>query len=275
MTIESVAVRSGLRRIAPGAALVLTIGAAGVAAATAGTRAADASESAARAAADDSVNATAVLAAVRGESALACSLTSRALENRWGSSHHLGGPDAAALDDPQAAAFDWAMSERSAGTALALLRRAMSDRDACVRRTAAELVGRGEARDLAADLRSELGASDATVRETAVLALGYAAESTAEPALSRASADAEPRVRRTVAWALGRSGNGAAATSLLRMIHDADAMVRVNAALSLGALSVDAAVAPLSGVLSSDPDARVRRAAAAALGRMDNTRSKP
>ena len=276
MTIESDTVRSGARAIAPRAALVLAAAFGSFVVSTACMRQADASESARRAAADDSVNASAVLAAVRGESPLACSFTSRALENRWGTRHHLGGPDAATLDDAQAAAFDWAMSVQSTATAIPVLRRAMSDPDACVRRTAAQLVGRLGGRDLPDQLRPELGASDATRRETAVLALGYAEDTSAVAALARVAADAEPRVRRTVAWALGRSRRSEAAIeALLRMIRDGDAMVRVNAALSLGALSAVSAIEPLSARLSSDPDARVRRAAAAALGQIDNTRSKP
>ena len=275
MTIESVTVRSGRRSIAPRAELALVIAILSLAAASACTRDASANESARRAEIDDSVNAIAVLAAVQGESPLACSFTSRALENRWGAPHRLGGPDVATLDVAQAAAFDWAMSERMTAVVLPVLRRAMSDADACVRRTAAQLVGRVGGGDLADQLRAELGSSDATRRETAVLALGYAADTSAVPALARATSDAEPRVRRTAAWALGRSRSEAATAPLLRMIRDADAMVRVNAALSLGGLSAASAVVPLTDLLSSDSDARVRRAAAGALGQIDNTRSKP
>jgi HEAT repeat protein len=129
--------------------------------------------------------------------------------------------------------------------------------------------------DLANELLSELTGPDPTRRETAVLALGYSADSASEPALARAASDAEPRVRRTVAWALGRTRNEDAAATLLRMLRDADPLVRVNAALSLGALSAGPAVEPLSGLLASDGDARVRRAAAAALGQIDNSRNKP
>lgn len=274
MTIESGTVRSGARWIAPRAALVLvvTLGSLGAAACT---RDANASEAVTQAA-DDSANVSGVLTAVRGESPLACSFTSRALENRWGTRRQLGGPDVATLDNAQAAAFDWAMSGQSTEAVMPVLRRAMSDPDACVRRTAAQLVGRVRGGKVADELRSELGSSDAMRRETAVLALGYAEDTSAVPALTQAASDAEPRVRRTAAWALGRSKRSDAATAvLLRMIRDSDAMVRVNAELSLGALSAASAVEPLTERLASDPDARVRRAAAAALGQIDNTRSKP
>lgn len=218
---------------------------------------------------DDSTNAAAILAAVRGESPLACSLTARTLENGWGSPHRLGGPDAAALNDADAAAFDWVVDRRISSDVLPLLRRAMGDADACVRRTAALLVGRVGGNDLGDQLRSELSAPDATRREMAVLALGYAGEKTTEPALASAARDAEPRVRRTAAWALGRTDNDAAVQPLMGMLRDADAMVRVNAALSLGSLSAGPAIDPLSALLSSDGDPRVRRAAAAALGQID------
>ncbi len=272
MTIESAAVRSGTRRIAPRAAFALGVTvvtfAAAVTACAMEARGARAPQSAA----DDSVSATAVLGAVRGESPLACSLTARTVENRWGSQHHLGGPDAAALDDAQAAAFDWVMTSRANEIdVLPLLERAMGDADACVRRIAAQLVGRVGGAQLAGQLHADLTAADATRREMAVLALGYAGEKSAEPALAGIVKDAEPRVRRTTAWALGRTDNQAADSPLMSMLRDADPMVRVNAALSLGELEASAAINALSDLLASDHDARVRRAAAAALGEMDKS----
>ena len=268
MKIQSESVRSGVRRIAPRAALAL--GVAVVALVGAVTACAmEARGERGPSAADDSVSAAAVLAAVRGEPPLACSFTARTFENRWGSPHRLGGPDAAALDDAQASAFDWAMGDRISTDVLPMLQRAMGDADACVRRIAAQLVGRIGGKDLADRLRSELTATDATRREMAVLALGYSGEKTSESALASVATDAEPRVRRTAAWALGRTDNDAAVSPLVGMLRDADAMVRVNAALSLGSLSATVAVDPLSSLLASDGDPRVRRAAAAALGQID------
>ena len=275
MTIERKMVRSAVRPVAPRPVLarIVAVGAL-VAAIGACAVEVSAGESAERAAPEDSASARAILAAVRGESPLACSIAARALENRWGRPHHLGGPDAAALDDDGASAFDWAMSERVMNDVLPLLRGAMSDPDACVRRTAAQLIGRVDGKLLVEQLRSELAATNATQREIAALALGYAGGAAIQPALVRVASDVEPRVRRTVAWALGRSESQNAVQPLVTMLRDADPMVRVNAALSLGELSAGAAVAPLSDLLASDRDARVRRAAAAALGQIDDSRSK-
>jgi HEAT repeat protein len=274
MTIERKWARSG-RSVAPRTALALAaVVAAFVVATGACAVEVSAGEFTQRPAADDSASAHAVLTAVRGESPLACGITARALENRWGSQRRLGGPDAAVLDDADAAAFDWAMSGRTVAAVLPELRRAMSDPDACVRRTAAQLVGRVDSKQLVEQLRAEL-AGNATMREVAVLALGYAGGAAAAPALAGAASDAEPRVRRTAAWALGRSNSQDAVRPLVSMLRDADPIVRVNAALSLGELSAAAAVDPLSELLASDRDARVRRAAAAALGQIDDSRSKP
>jgi HEAT repeat protein len=145
----------------------------------------------------------------------------------------------------------------------------MTDPDACVRRVAAALSARVHATDLAIALRSELASSSTDVRETAVLALGYAGKGNAEPALAAAARDADVRVRRLAAWGLGRSDNAAALAPLDRLIGDDDPLVRVNAALAMGSLSRRDAVPVLVGVLRSDRDPHVRRAAAAALGRIE------
>jgi HEAT repeat protein len=219
-------------------------------------------------AAADSTNATAVLSAVRGANPLACALMARALENRWGGSRHLEGPIAASLDEAQASAFGWALTSAPVDAVLPLLRGAMSDPDACVRRMGAALAGRVRGSALARAVAPELESPDANTREAAILALGYAADGRNEARLAVAARDAEPRPRRIAAWALGQTGSRAAVAPLENLLRDADSMVRVNAALALGTLSASDAVPALTAMLASDRDPRARGAAAAALGQI-------
>ena len=217
----------------------------------------------------DTVSVNVVLSSVRGVGPLACSLIGRSLENRWGSRANLGGPDAGVLDSSQSDALGWALTNDSTDDALPLLRRMMGDPDSCVRRTAAHLVSRVRSTRLSQALGPELTSQSAETRETAVLALGYAGRADAESALASAGTDREVRVRRVAAWALGGTNNRAASGPLIPLLRDDDPLVRINAALALGALEAKDAIPALSGALSSDRDPRVRRAAAAALGRME------
>lgn len=215
----------------------------------------------------DTIQAVAVLGAVRGISPLACSLAANALENRWGQ-NHLGGADAALLDSVQSVARTWATSNDAIDDALPVLRRSLSDPDPCARRIAAELLARVENVGLATALRAELASAGAETREAAVLALGYAPRKSNEQALLIAATDRDVRVRRVAGWALGRTGDRAAVSPLSTLLRDDDPIVRVNAALALGSLATKEAVPALTNALAGDRDARVRRAAAAALGRI-------
>ena len=122
--------------------------------------------------------------------------------------------------------------------------------------------------NLATLLAGELSSVDLNTREAAVLSLGHFGRPTAEPALSIAAKDRELRVRRAAAWALGQTDNRAATAPLSGLLSDEDSIVRINAALSLGALEAKDAIPALANLLARDRDPGVRRAAAAALGRM-------
>ena len=71
--------------------------------------------------------------------------------------------------------------------------------------------------------------------------------------------------RRQSVLALAQSRDVQSASKLLEAISDKDPMTRTLAVQGLGTLKVAAAVAPLSGLLASDPYPEVRQAAASSL----------
>jgi len=105
---------------------------------------------------------------------------------------------------------------------------------ACVRRTAAILLGESEVPSARAALRTALGNSDALVREAGALGLGIAADTAEVGRLRAALGDRDPGVVRLAAWALGRSGPGPAAKELVALLKSRDPEVRRAAAWALG-----------------------------------------
>lgn len=77
---------------------------------------------------------------------------------------------------------------------------------------------------------------------------------------------ADPTVRARAAWALGRIGGAAVGPALTHAVSDPTPDVRIQAAYALRRVDGAAAVPALAGLLLSDPEARVRRAAASSLG---------
>lgn len=105
---------------------------------------------------------------------------------------------------------------------------------ACVRRTAAVLLGESEAPSARAALRTALGNADALVREAAALGLGIAADSADVARLRTVLGDRDPGVVRLAAWALGRAGPAPAAKELVALLKHRDPEVRRAAAWALG-----------------------------------------
>src|SRR5690606_32762127 len=79
-------------------------------------------------------------------------------------------------------------------------------------------------------------------------------------------------VRVALAWALGRVGDADHVPALVRMLEASGGSAAVVTADALGEIGTDAAVEALIGALF-EPDAAVRRAAAAALRRASVGRS--
>jgi hypothetical protein len=214
----------------------------------------------------DSASVRAFLAKVRGIDPTICALMSRSIGNRWGGWYGLDaiGPYGSAADDRL---LSWLDRAEIARELVPILRIALADNDACVRRTAAQLLGRTRSVDLAVELRNELAAPEATTREAALIALGhFDRPSVLEPARS-ALRDADANVRIAAAWVLGMLEGAEASVALMATANDADMRVRSTVAWALGEIEHTDAIPTLVRLLE-DRDAQVRRAAAAALGRI-------
>ncbi|MGH7469927.1 MAG: HEAT repeat domain-containing protein, partial [Longimicrobiales bacterium] len=185
----------------------------------------------------DSNQVRALLDRVSGLDPTICHLLGRSLGNRWGSWY------GSVLIDPQSAAtseplLTWLDNADIEARHVPALRTALSHADACVRRTAAQLIGRARVPDLTPLLRGELNSGNRGTREAALIALGHFDKpSSYEPA---------------------RDG-----------LRDVDVSVRVAAAWALGQLERREAVDALSDV-ARDPDVRIRRTVAWALGAIEN-----
>ena len=272
MTSKALLARAGKVGPAPLGAIVLALtGRARLAATTmhANPPAPDGLDQALEAAAQQAEHATALLDAVRGAHPLTCRLTTRALENRWGSMH-AGMPGPESIGAAGDTAFEWAVSGVVGPALVPLLRSSLADADGCVRRVAAALLGHADVPALGAELRAELASASATTRAGALLAIGHAGKPADVGPAAAALSDPDPAVKLAAIWALGMIGDPAAVQPLNRMLEERDPTLRAAAALSLGQTESTEAIPALAALLGEDGDARVRRAAAAALGQIDH-----
>jgi HEAT repeat protein len=176
-----------------------------------------------------------VLAAARGAAPLLCDLVALVLDGRYGWHDDAPEPSVGRSEDPRIrAALTWTREPEGAGD-VAAVRSALGDADACVRRTAARLLGRsGDARALDA-LREALAAPDPASREAGALGLGIAEDESTLRDLLPVLRDDEVAVRVAAAWALGRIEDPAAIEPLVaRLQDDREPRVRAAAAWALG-----------------------------------------
>lgn len=173
------------------------------------------------------------LAAVRGAGPVACELIVRTVGRGWG----WGGDR---VPDAESAVIEqvrWATERRDDPAGVPVLRAGLEDTDACVRRASARLLGSTRHPSAADALVGALQSANATTRQLAAVGLGYAERTeTVDP--------------------------------LLGVLRDREASVRAAAAWALGSIEDRRAVEPLTRLLAEDPDPRVRRAAAEALGQI-------
>jgi hypothetical protein len=274
MKLEMLKLRAGYRRSAVRGTLVLVLGAAALSAAKTMradtshdgwiTRAADGA--AGSDPAQEAQHAAALIAGMRGASPIACRLATRSLQNGWGRGGFVGPESIGEAGD---AVFDWAVSREISAATIPQLRGYLADPDACVRHTAAALLGRTRVNSVADELRSELSRANAATREAALLAVGYAGKKADAQAASALLKDAEPAVKLASIWALGMIGDTRSVQPLIAILKDSDAAMRASAAFALGQIESADAIPALASLLGSDTDARVRRAAAAALGQIE------
>src|SRR5688572_13482477 len=116
-------------------------------------------------ASQDTTRLAQLLAKVRGLDPTICQLVRRAIDNRFGNWY--GG---SFMHDPAGVAADDLLSGWDSKAGLGsgvtpMLRRSLSDADACVRHTSAQLLGRSQSIDLADELRAELGSTNTITRE--------------------------------------------------------------------------------------------------------------
>jgi HEAT repeat protein len=219
----------------------------------------------------DAEHTTDLLNAVRGVSPVACRLLNHSVQNNWGGGNHgmVAGPESigAAGDS----IFDWAVSDAIEPSSLPQLRAALDDPDMCVRRTAASLIGRvRQSNGVAADVSAQLSSSNARTREAALLAIGYAGKKADRNVVEQSLRDTDSGVKLAAVWAIGMIADDASVPALTSLLRDGDARVRASAAFALGSIGSATAIPSLTNLLASDSDAGVRRAAAAALGRIDD-----
>ena len=158
---------------------------------------------------------------------------------------------------------------------------ALHDPDAGVRRYAAWALGMiGE--DAVGPDRSPLASllfdPDPGVREAAAMALGLTGDTQAgiELLLERLQEPAIPAdAKRLAAASLGGMEARTAVPFLTKLLADRDAQVRRWAVAALGEIADQETVAPLSRVLTKDPDPGVRIEAAFRLGKFGGVAARP
>jgi HEAT repeat protein len=153
----------------------------------------------------------------------------------------------------------------TAPDAVALLASRLGDTRRCVRRFAAEMLGRSKSPEALARLRTALGSKGPAEREAAALGFAERGDPSMRELLEHALHDTDASVAAAAAYALGSTEDTRAVPSLLQAARHKDARVRRAAVASLGDLE-DARAVPVLVDCLHDSDKDVRRAAAAALG---------
>ncbi len=188
------------------------------------------------AAPDDTVALARLLTEVRGAQPLFCELVVRSVDGRswWGGSGSgPGGP--LEVDSSAAALIRWIHTGHDDARVVPRLTVALRDGDACVRRMAGSLLGHVRHPSARAALLSALDDDNAATRAAAVIGLGIAEHQPALQPLIARLRDPSPAVRRTAAWALGELEQKEAMLPLIDLLaRDSDARVRQAAAIAIG-----------------------------------------
>lgn len=185
---------------------------------------------------DDVANTRTLLESMRGTAPVPCAFAMTVVEgnNGWGR----GGDDGSAIDSSVSALRAWVSEGLTDPAAVPMLTAALAPGDACVRQTAARLLGRSH-------------------------------NATAVRALATAIRDPDPSTRELAALGLGLSEDPAGYDPLVSALSDTAATVRAASATALGRLGDHRATAVLVPLLSRDRAPAVRRAVAYALGSLD------
>jgi len=183
----------------------------------------------------DSAQVARLLVAQRASDPLVCALATEVLGTgiHWSS----GWEGIAALHDEPAETHSTRDVLRESITdpaALGLLGPELQSANACVRRTAAALLG-GSGRPQALGLlRAAAGSGEGRMREAGTYGLGVAGDTADAPRLRNLLGDRDPNVVRLAAWALGVMEDEAATPALVPLLRHQEAGVRRAAAWALG-----------------------------------------
>jgi hypothetical protein len=173
-----------------------------------------------------------VIEQARGTNEFMCELALRSIDNRFGGGYWIHVPDAAI---EQRDLIEWVTDQTESAEAVPVLSDALSDRDLCVRRVAARLLGHVKHPRALEALLDRLRSGDAETRQMAAIGLGHQDDRNAVEALLRALTDRAATVRAAVAWALGEIEDRRAIAALTRALkEDPDPTVRRQAARALG-----------------------------------------
>ncbi len=183
----------------------------------------------------DSARATQVLNGVRGANDIMCELAVRSLGGRFGNWGWSGtAPDAT---EQHLELLRWATRDTESADAVRILSAALSDRDACVRRVAARLLGRVNHPAAVEALMERLRRGDDHAKQMAAIGLGYAEDTVAVESLIDALKGEATLIRAAAAWALGEIEDERSVEALARaVLEDPDPLVRRQAARALGEL---------------------------------------
>lgn len=183
----------------------------------------------------DSAQVARLLIALKASDPLVCALATEVLGTgiHWNS----GWEGIAALRDEPVETHSTRHVLRESITdaaALRLLGPELGSPNACVRRTAAALLGESGKAQALGLLRAALGSSEARVREAGTYGLGVAGDTADVPRLRTLLGDRDADVVRLAAWALGAIGDDASTTALIPLLRHQQAGVRRAAAWALG-----------------------------------------
>lgn len=183
---------------------------------------------------EDRANAQALLDAMRGTAPIPCALALSVIEgNGWGSWYGSGIAQDSTVDRLRG----WLDHGVADPAVVPVLRAAMAPGDACVRQTAARLLGRTHQTRAVDALTEALRDADPSTRELGAIGLALSEAAGAYTPLVGALRDVEPRVRAAAALALGKLGDHRAESDLVPVLQrDRDPAVRRAAAMALGAL---------------------------------------
>lgn len=173
-----------------------------------------------------------------------------------------------AVDD---AALTWEHGRTMAEADVTFLLDELERGSGCTRELAIRLLANDGGESVRAGLHRLLRSDDPDLVAVAALGAGLVHERSSIEPLLAATSNPSPIARVNVTWALGWIGDSRAYVALERALGDGDARVRTAAAGALGRIDTTAAVTALIDRLGRDDVAAVRRAAAWALGQRDAT----